>query len=225
MNNDELKKKIMETLKNTVINYDCGHAIRAKNFYAERVFERFTDALIEAGIGDVKEVNCELTRIEVLKRERFAEEHGFTPDCTPYYIAEQYKHRAEVAERKGMTDEKVYSVDEVNHLISEMDKVIAKLKTENAALRERLEKSVELPVNIGDVKYLISSDKSCVLEEKVIAVQVTKYEYNVEVDEIDTKNQYGTIESFKIKQWNGDMFFKTREEAEARLAELKGEEK
>lgn len=37
-------------------------------------------------------------------------------------------------------DEKVYSVDEVNHLISEMDKVIAKLKTENAALRERLEK-------------------------------------------------------------------------------------
>lgn len=95
-------------------------------------------------------------------------------------------------------------------------------KTENAALRERLEKSVELPVNIGDVKYIISSDKSCVLEEKVIAVQVTKYEYSIEVDEIYTKNQYGTIESFKIKQWNGDMFFKTREEAEARLAELKG---
>ena len=95
-------------------------------------------------------------------------------------------------------------------------------KTENAALRERLEKSVELPVNIGDVKYIISSDKSCVLEEKVIAVQVTKYEYSIEVDEIYTKNQYGTIESFKIKQWNGDMFFKTREEAEARLAVLKG---
>ena len=121
-------------------------------------------------------------------------------------------------------DEKVYSVDEVNHLISEMDKVIAELKSENATLRERLEKSVELPVNIGDVKYLISSDKSCVLEEKVIAVQVTKYEYSIEVDEIDTKNQYGTIESFKIKQWNSNMFFKAREEAESRLAELKGEE-
>ena len=122
-------------------------------------------------------------------------------------------------------DEKVYSVDEVNHLISEMDKVIAELKSENTTLRERLEKSVELPVNISDVKYIISSDKSCVLEEKVIAVQATKYEYNVEVDEIDTKNQYGTIERFKIKQWNGDMFFKTREEAEARLAEMKGEER
>lgn len=96
------------------------------------------------------------------------------------------------------------------------------LEAENVALRERLKKAVELPVNIGDVKYLISSDKSCVLEEKVIAVQATKYEYSIEVDEIDAKNQYGTIESFKIKQWNGDMFFKTREEAEARLAELKG---
>ena len=102
---------------------------------------------------------------------------------------------------------------------------VKEAETENAALRERLEKSVELPVNISDVKYIISSDKSCVLEEKVIAVQATKYEYNVEVDEIDTKNQYGTIEGFKIKQWNGDMFFKTREAAEARLAELKGEER
>lgn len=53
MNNEELKKKIVEALKNTVIGYDCGHAIIAKNFYAERVFERFTDALIAAGIGDV----------------------------------------------------------------------------------------------------------------------------------------------------------------------------
>nr|DAJ18474.1 MAG TPA: hypothetical protein [Siphoviridae sp. ctIwT7] len=98
-------------------------------------------------------------------------------------------------------------------------------KTENAALRERLEKAVELPVNIGDVKYIISSDKSCVLEEKVIAVQVTKYEYSIEVDEIYTKNQYGTIEGFKINQWNGAMAFTNREAAEARLAELKGEER
>lgn len=101
MNNDELKKKIVETLKNTVINYDCGHAIRAKNFYAERVFERFTDALIDAGIGDVKEAKREFTRIEVLKQERFAEKHGFTPDCSPYYIAERYKYRAKVVERQA----------------------------------------------------------------------------------------------------------------------------
>ena len=195
MNNDELKKKLCDIISTAYISV----------ILQKCEIEDIADTLISAGIGDVKEAER--------KSFVFKNELAFTI------------HRAEVAERKGMTDEKVYSVDEVNHLISEMDKVIAKLKTENAALRERLEKSGELPVNIGDVKYLISSDKSCVLEEKVIAVQVTKYEYNVEVDEIDTKNQYGTIESFKIKQWNGDMFFKTREEAEARLAELKGEEK
>lgn len=89
MNNDELKKKIAEIILQGV------HAEPLDNSMAIEI----ADALIEAGIGDVKEVNCELTRIEVLKRERFAEEHGFTPDCTPYYIAEQYKHRAEVAER------------------------------------------------------------------------------------------------------------------------------
>lgn len=118
----------------------------------------------------------------------------------------------------------IYLGEEVTHEkeLKDLKEIITRLETENVALRERLEKAVELPVNIGDVKYLISSDKSCVLEEKVIAVQVTKYENIIVVDNIGTKNQYGTIESFKIKQWNGDMFFKTREEAEARLAELKG---
>lgn len=37
--------------------------------------------------------------------------------------------------------EKCNSIDEVNHLISEEDKLIQKLKAENAALRERLEKA------------------------------------------------------------------------------------
>lgn len=54
MTNDELKKKIIETLKNTVVNYDCGHAIIAGYFYMEKVFVAFADALIAAGIGDVK---------------------------------------------------------------------------------------------------------------------------------------------------------------------------
>ena len=54
MTNDEVKKKIIETLKNTVVNYDCGHAIIAGYFYMEKVFVAFADALIAAGIGDVK---------------------------------------------------------------------------------------------------------------------------------------------------------------------------
>ena len=65
MTNDELKKKIIETLKNTVVNYDCGHAIIAGYFYMEKVFVAFADALIAAGIGDVKAAEH---RAEVAKK-------------------------------------------------------------------------------------------------------------------------------------------------------------
>ena len=50
MTNDEIKKKIIETLKSTVLGYDCGHAIIAGYFYMEKVFVKFTDALIAAGL-------------------------------------------------------------------------------------------------------------------------------------------------------------------------------
>lgn len=40
--------------------------------------------------------------------------------------------------------EKCYSVDEVNHLIAEEDKLIQKLKSENAELRERLNKATDV---------------------------------------------------------------------------------
>ena len=104
MNNDELKKKIMETLKNTVINYDCGHAIRAKNFYTERVFERFTDALIEAGIGDVKEAERKSFVFKnelafTIHRARAAELVAEAAAEASFLKYEEMKHRAEVAER------------------------------------------------------------------------------------------------------------------------------
>lgn len=93
MNNEELKKKIVEALKNTVIGYDCGHAIIAKDFYIERVFEVFADALIAAGIGDVKEAEIKLAELI----------QSFTRMETLYKIkseeVEIKKHRAEVAER------------------------------------------------------------------------------------------------------------------------------
>lgn len=40
--------------------------------------------------------------------------------------------------------EKCYSLDEVNHLIAEEDKLIQKLKSENAELRERLNKATDV---------------------------------------------------------------------------------
>ena len=130
MNNDELKKKIVEVLNSTEIS---------KELSKDDIY-KFADALIAAGIGKMDEeedgdlpcansvdemINmckacdfpecrgCEHTyttvqeikrlkdheRADIQNREIFAEKYGFTPDCTPYYIAEQYKYRAEVAEK------------------------------------------------------------------------------------------------------------------------------
>lgn len=116
MNNDELKKKIADIIYHTGCTGACCECDYSKysdtDTYCNAMLK--ASALIEAGIGDVKEVNCELTRIEVLKRERFAEEHGFTPDCTPYYIAEQYKLRAEAEEEQVKTYRKIIEKIEKN---------------------------------------------------------------------------------------------------------------
>lgn len=104
MNNDELKKKIVEALKNTVIGYDCGHAIIAKNFYAERVFEVFADALIAAGIGDDKEAERKSFVFKnelafTIHRARAAELVAEAAAEAGFLKYEEMKHRAEVAER------------------------------------------------------------------------------------------------------------------------------
>lgn len=62
--------------------------------YSEVDIERLANSLEEIR----KEVEHKIISAEVSKQERFAEKYGFTPDCTPYYIAEQYRHRTEVAE-------------------------------------------------------------------------------------------------------------------------------
>lgn len=116
MNNDELKKKIADIIYHTGCTGACCECDYSKYSDADTYCKAMlkASALIEAGIGDVKEVYRELTRIEVLKQERFAEEHGFTPDCTPYYIAEQYKLRAEVEEEQVKTYRKIIEKIEKN---------------------------------------------------------------------------------------------------------------
>ena len=59
------RDKIINTLKNTIINYDCGHAVIAGMHYTDKVFNVFADALITAGYGDVTEYKH---RAEVAER-------------------------------------------------------------------------------------------------------------------------------------------------------------
>ena len=104
-------------------------------------------------------------------------------------------------------DEKVYSVDEVNHLISEMDKVIAELKTENAALRERLEKAT-----LNRSIYYIASIWNDATMTRRQEVRCRTVDY--------VCNRFVGCDGLMI-HW-AEIYF-TREAAEARLAELKGE--
>ena len=97
--------------------------------------------------------------------------------------------------------------------------VIETLQAENAALRERLEKAVELPVKVGDTVYLLSQTSRCpageIVEAKII-------------DFIGWEDGYrftakGGREWFSFLRGDiGTWVFTTREAALARLAELKG---
>lgn len=57
--------------------------------------EYIAEALMDDIVGDLLRERDNSIR----RQERFAEQEGFTPDCSPYYIAFQYKHKKEVAER------------------------------------------------------------------------------------------------------------------------------
>ena len=92
MNNEELKKKIAEIVwKAWEDPVPCT---------AERKFERIADALIAAGIGDVKETEAEANRYEMLykmqSRDMVLAERKVHEAERKVHEAE---HRAEVAER------------------------------------------------------------------------------------------------------------------------------
>lgn len=127
--------------------------------------------------------------------------------------------------------EKVYSVDEVNHLISEMDKVIAKLKTENVALRERLEKAVELPCKLYDKVWDKNRSEFEILEIRVTGTNFYIYCGNkttgetVYFDGEDIGDEWFTTEEACDLHRRAFGLDKPKNESdEVRLAELKGEE-
>lgn len=96
---------------------------------------------------------------------------------------------------------------------------VNELKAENAALRERLNKAVELPVKVGDTVYLLSQTSRCptgeIVEAKIIDFIGWEdgYKFNAKGEEAWFLFLRGDI---------GTWVFTTREAAEARLAELKG---
>ena len=105
-----------------------------------------------------------------------------------------------------------------------LEKENEQLKAENAALKERLEKAVELPVKVGDTVWLVgyihvSADAhlQCV-EAKITDLMMMKDLVRYGAQEGDWCHEF-TNDAI------GEWVFTTREAAEARLNELKGEKK
>lgn len=75
MNNDELKKKIVEVLKPVIRagNISCNEENACKKCWfpceIERTAGRLADALIAAGIGDVKDAEIERKAYEVASNQ------------------------------------------------------------------------------------------------------------------------------------------------------------
>lgn len=88
MNNDELKKKIVDILLGVEWEGCLGNKYGISG--GKSAANAIADALIEAGIGDMKEAEC---------RARAAELVAKTAAETGILKYEEMKHRAEVAER------------------------------------------------------------------------------------------------------------------------------
>lgn len=110
---------------------------------------------------------------------------------------------------------------ESGELISK--KEVERLQAENAALRERLEKTVELPCKVGDTIYSLDHFDLKIRENKVIAITFL-LSNSVNHLEVQAHNFRGAVASFESIDFGKDVFT-DRSAAEARLAELKGEEK
>lgn len=111
MNREELKKRLIFALQegaarggiSRTTSYDEERendvvvAINPMHTEVEIDFGVFADVLIEAGVVFKRDYRKSRSS-EIQRQERFAEENGFTPDCSPYYIAAQYKKRVEALE-------------------------------------------------------------------------------------------------------------------------------
>lgn len=117
-----------------------------------------------------------------------------------------------------------------NYDAGTMEIYIDHLEAENAALRERLERSIELPFRVGQVLYMIDDFthanvwngvcSGIEVMQTLIPQQLIFYVYAA-FEDPDNR----TVIARKFTNETLNEIYITREAAEARLAELKGEKK
>lgn len=116
--------------------------------------------------------------------------------------------------------EKPLKIDDLNveNSTKQITDIILNLQAENAALREQISKMIMPPCTLGDTLHVISFYFGDGYDERGKAVH--KIGWQITETKVDEKNFYKMCDLVRNKK----AFF-SREAAEARLAELKGESK
>lgn len=117
-----------------------------------------------------------------------------------------------------------------------------KLKDKNEELEEQLKKAITLPVKIGDKIYVVPSEtnfkinnihhkeRNRIYEWEVHEIRFSKYGYavvswidNIPFFCVDVETGKYDCGTYKTERFYGETWFKTKEEAQAKLKELQGE--
>lgn len=130
-------------------------------------------------------------------------------DCSKRQKEELIKKiEKQLAEEGKMTDEEM--IENLKCVIADISEQCERLKSENAALHKRLEKMVELPCKIGDKFYIVNDCPPEIEEKECCAFTFAQDGEVLIIDGLDCHY------SLKI-------VYLLKEDAEARLEELKGE--
>lgn len=168
-------------------------------------------------------------------------------DEAPCYKDYDYKYFLFI-EKFDDVERTVLSGELVDY-ISALEAEVERLKAKNVELRERLEKAVELPCKIGDTVYGIGftdcddrTETDPKIKKKIFNTclimgghcEKCKYGHMAIEEFVCTHIQIGEngimgsnvlVVGEKNENYHSENVFTTREAAEVRLAELKGEEK
>ena len=100
-------------------------------------------------------------------------------------------------------------------------KRVHELEAENAELRDRLSRAVEIPCRVGDKVYCIHGMSNPeMLEWQVNEIRITDHNYMLQLGRAGTKDYRNEASQFYGKWWFTELVA-----AEARRAKLKGETK
>lgn len=108
----------------------------------------------------------------------------------------------------------------IDKTINKKDKAIARLTAENAELRARLDRAVELPCKVGDKVYWVEDDPNI---PGICEFTVQGFSFRTNNND-GLRVIIGTFLEPCVDYYKNKQLFFDRTEAEARLAELKGGE-